>query len=143
MCSKQTNPVCCLLTVQSGRAELNAMLREMWSAPEVPVLVLSCVKEYSTKRVPAIDIVKHLQLGRQNRPWQVCILFVRLTYIYKVCILPFIQQLFSLFCPHCITFLDKNNVSNIFAGPRLCCGFIGRTAASLPVGRRTSSTQMR
>lgn len=47
------------------------MLKELWSEPGVPVLVLSCVPAYNAPRIPCIRIVEELQLAALNRPWQV------------------------------------------------------------------------
>ena len=57
--------------VALSRPELMAMVSELWSNPDVPVVVLSCVPEYNIPRLPCISIVEQLQLGKLNRPWQV------------------------------------------------------------------------
>ncbi|CAH1773448.1 unnamed protein product [Owenia fusiformis] len=53
------------------RRELFALVNERWAAPSIPVLVLSCIQETSTQRVPCIDVVTALNMTKLNRPWQV------------------------------------------------------------------------
>ena len=60
------------VAVQSGRAELFAMVNEIWAAPDVPVMVLSCVKDSSHSRLSCIDVVRCLNLSQLSRSWQVC-----------------------------------------------------------------------
>ncbi|XP_060078195.1 F-box only protein 4-like [Ylistrum balloti] len=54
-----------------GNDELNTMVNERWSATHVPVLVLSCVKDSNTSRIPCIKVVEKLGMSNMTRPWQV------------------------------------------------------------------------
>lgn len=51
--------------------ELSAMLKERWSDTHIPVLVMSCIPNQQSPRVPCIDVIEALHLGKLNRPWQV------------------------------------------------------------------------
>ncbi|XP_071119258.1 F-box only protein 4-like [Haliotis cracherodii] len=62
---------CSAETVESSKRELFAMINERWLAPYVPVLVLSCIPESSSHRLPASDVVLALDLCELNRPWLV------------------------------------------------------------------------
>ena len=48
--------------------ELQVMTREF---SHLPLLILSCVRNQETKRWPAIDVVKELQLSSLGNPWTV------------------------------------------------------------------------
>ncbi|XP_013392753.1 F-box only protein 4 [Lingula anatina] len=54
-----------------SKAELFAMVNERWSSPDIPVVILSCVKNTTIPRQPCIDVVNQLDLGRLSKPWQV------------------------------------------------------------------------
>ncbi|CAL1543841.1 unnamed protein product [Lymnaea stagnalis] len=58
-------------SVESGRCELMAMVKERRTAPHVPLLVLSCIKEEGCQRMPAKDIVELLHLSTLSQPWLV------------------------------------------------------------------------
>lgn len=58
-------------SVESGRCELMAMVKERRTAPHVPLLVLSCIREEGCQRLPAKDIVELLQLSTLSQPWLV------------------------------------------------------------------------
>lgn len=47
------------------------MIRERWSDTHIPVLVMSCIPNKDSPRIPCINVVEALQLGKLNRPWQV------------------------------------------------------------------------
>lgn len=51
--------------------ELSAMIRERWSDTHIPVLVMSCIPNKDSSRIPCINVVEALQLGKLNRPWRV------------------------------------------------------------------------
>lgn len=51
--------------------ELSAMIRERWSETHIPVLVMSCIPDKLSTRIPCVDVVEALHLGKLNRPWQV------------------------------------------------------------------------
>ncbi|XP_005092137.1 F-box only protein 4 [Aplysia californica] len=57
--------------ITNGRLELNAMIRERKSAPHIPLLVLSCVKDASKPRLPACEIIDLLRLSSISQPWLV------------------------------------------------------------------------
>jgi hypothetical protein len=50
------------------RAELHVMTKEQSS---LPLLILSCIRDATTKRWPAIDVVRELQLSALDNPWLV------------------------------------------------------------------------
>ena len=47
------------------------MLKERWSDTHIPLLVMSCIPNSHSPRIPCVDVVEALQLGKLNRPWQV------------------------------------------------------------------------
>lgn len=51
--------------------ELSAMLKERWSDTHIPLLVMSCIPNSLSLRLPCINVVEALHLGNLNRPWQV------------------------------------------------------------------------
>ncbi|XP_022317177.2 F-box only protein 4-like isoform X1 [Crassostrea virginica] len=51
--------------------ELMAVVNERWSAPHVPLLILSCTPTNQQQRIPCVNVVEALKLSSLNRPWQV------------------------------------------------------------------------
>ncbi|XP_059155269.1 F-box only protein 4-like [Physella acuta] len=58
-------------SVASARHELMAMIKERRTAPHVPVLILSCVKNDERSGLPVRDIVELLNLSTISQPWMV------------------------------------------------------------------------
>ncbi|KAH9515362.1 hypothetical protein Btru_014251 [Bulinus truncatus] len=56
-------------SIESGCCELMAMIKERKTSHHIPVLILSCVKEESSLRIPAVEIVELLQLSTLTQPW--------------------------------------------------------------------------
>lgn len=56
---------------QEDYDELMAVVNERWSAPHVPVLIMSCTPTNQQQRIPCVDVIKMLNLSSFNRPWQV------------------------------------------------------------------------
>ncbi|ESO94461.1 hypothetical protein LOTGIDRAFT_232302 [Lottia gigantea] len=57
--------------VKNGLVELNAMINERWSAPHVPVIILSCTSHSTISRIPAYKIAQLFQLTHIDRKWLV------------------------------------------------------------------------
>ena len=62
---------CKSVSVETGLDEMIAMVSERWLATHIPLLVLSCVPDIESQRLPCSDIVEKLNLASLNRPWQV------------------------------------------------------------------------
>ena len=62
---------CKCVSVETGLDEMIAMVSERWLATHIPLLVLSCVPDIESQRLPCSDIVEKLNLASLNRPWQV------------------------------------------------------------------------
>lgn len=57
--------------LSAGHIELTAMLQDLWSAPDFPVLVLSCIPSVQVERVPCIKVARLLKLHKLRKPWMV------------------------------------------------------------------------
>lgn len=70
---KPDNGNTCIILISGANEnyELSAMLKERWSDTHIPVLVMSCIPNQQSPRVPCIDVIEALHLGKLNRPWQV------------------------------------------------------------------------
>lgn len=66
------NKLCSLLSAEKeDYDELMAVVNERWSAPHVPLLILSCTPTNQQQRIPCVNVVEALKLSSLNRPWQV------------------------------------------------------------------------
>ena len=70
--------------MEAGLEEMVAMVNERWLATHIPLLVLSCVPESETPRIPCCDVVTKLNLASLNRPWQVKLPFESTMKIRRV-----------------------------------------------------------
>ncbi|XP_013078974.2 F-box only protein 4-like [Biomphalaria glabrata] len=58
-------------SVESGCFELMAMVKERKMAHHIPVLILSCIKDEVSSRIPAVEIAELLKLSTLSQPWLV------------------------------------------------------------------------
>ncbi|XP_072022375.1 F-box only protein 4-like isoform X2 [Amphiura filiformis] len=53
-----------------GRPELFAMMSERWTPNKAPLLILSCVPDCESSKIPCVDVAEQLAMHRINRTWK-------------------------------------------------------------------------